>query len=89
MNINYQQVLVDSQTVYNLTPSLPNYINLNFKNMKGYYKVFALITLILVLITITNAQQITYNDSWGTHGFSLLEDDGNFTWKIWIWMENN
>ncbi|MCD4732047.1 MAG: hypothetical protein K8R74_15680, partial [Bacteroidales bacterium] len=45
--------------------------------MRSYYKVFALLTAILVFTTIINAQQITYNDSWGSHGFSLLEDDGN------------
>ncbi len=45
--------------------------------MKGYYKVFVLITAILVLTTIINAQQTTYSDSWGAQGFTLMEDDGN------------
>jgi hypothetical protein len=45
--------------------------------MRSYYKVFVLITAILVLTTIINAQQTIYSDSWGAQGFTLLEDDGN------------
>ncbi len=45
--------------------------------MRGYYKLFVLLTAIMVFSTMIHAQKIAYNDNWGAHGFSLLEDDGN------------
>ena len=45
--------------------------------MRGFNRLFVLVTAIALYSTTIFSQQITYNDSWGAHGFSLLEDDGN------------